>query len=128
MDGSTKRATGFDSFTLRELKYRGEGQGRAFRTPDGRRYEVRLATIDGAPHVVRVSIGQVDRNGRGIADLGPQDVHFAPEQDLEALILKNVRMRLLDAPAALDAKETAAAIVEGWGRADPKPARKGKAK
>lgn len=104
-----------DSFRLRELKYRGEGQGRAFRTPDGRHYEVRLAAIAGAPHVVRVSIGQVDKRGRPLRDLGPEDVHFAPEQDLEALVMKNVRKRLFEAPATVEAKDAAAAVVEAWG-------------
>lgn len=119
MDPSTKLRTDIDSFRLRELKYRGEGQGRTFKAPDGSIYNVAVGTIAGAPHVARVSIDRAARKGQPEASLGYEDVHFAPEQDFEAVIMKNIRNRLFAAADAIKAQAEAGKAIAGWGSPAP---------
>lgn len=106
----------YDDFKLREMKQ--AEAGRLFKAPSGSRFQVTADAI--LPHVIRVSIQRAGAKGKVLADLGYEDVHFAPEQDLEALLLKNVKMRIFN---AADVEKAGAAageyLASKWGAPPP---------
>lgn len=108
----------YDDFKLREMRAaKGE---RRFKAPSGSVFKASAATI--APHVIRVSIERVGKTGRTLADLGYQDVHFAPEQDLDALVLKNIKMRIFNAADVEKLEGVAEDYLQAkWGGAAPPP-------
>lgn len=110
----------YDDFKLREMKA-ADGV-RRFKAPNGSIFHASASALDAAPHVIRVSIKRVGKTGRVLTDLGYQDVHFAPQQDLEVLVMKNIKMRIFSAADTEETGKAAAAYLGAkWGGEAPPP-------
>jgi hypothetical protein len=108
----------FDQLKLRALKHRGDRPGQTYKANDGSLYNIAAVPIAGAPHVARVSVDRVDKKGKPLEQLGDVDVHFAAGQDLDALILKNAKQKILGAAGARKAREAVAETLAKWGAAE----------
>jgi hypothetical protein len=102
--------------TLREVKFKGDGAGKTFRTGGGDYYNVRATSIAGAANIVRIVIEQVGKDGKRLAGLGYSDISWRPGQDVHEKIMAEVRHKIGEAAVrAPHAKKVRDYLAKEWG-------------